>query len=161
MRLVVAGDDHQAGGVAVEPVDDPGALGLAAAEQVAERVHEGVAAVAGRRVDDEAGGLVDDRQALVDVHEPRLGAHRGDARAGAGASAASAITTTPDGDRDVGDVERGPQRRVEEVGDRAVADPVGEVAERAAGDQADAQPQPRPRRVEGEPAEDQRQGAER
>ena len=39
--LVVAGDDHQPGGVAIESVDDPGRAGLAAAEQLAEQVDEG------------------------------------------------------------------------------------------------------------------------
>ena len=95
VRLGVAGDDQQPGGVAVEPVHDARALGLAAAEQIAERIDQGVAVVPRRRVHDQARGLVDHGEVLVDVHEPGLSAHGGDARAGAGASAASAITTTP------------------------------------------------------------------
>ena len=133
VRLVVAGDDHQAGGVLVEPVDDPGPLGLAAAEQVAERVDEGGAAVAGRRVDHEPGGLVD---------RPPGARRRGRAAARGSSRRCPPLRRGERGerdhhhargDRDVGDVERRPERRVDEVGDRAVADPVGEVAERAAG----------------------------
>ena len=61
--LVVAGDDQQAAGLLVEPVDDPGALGVgAAAEDLAQLVDQGRPAVRGRRVDDEPGRLVDHRQ---------------------------------------------------------------------------------------------------
>ena len=45
-----------------------------------------------------------------------------------------------DGDRHVGDVERRPRRQLDEVGHRAVADAVDDVAERAAEQQAGRQP---------------------
>ena len=70
MRLVVAGDEHQAGGVLVEPVDDPRPVGLPAAEQLAERVDERRSPVPARRVNDQPGGLVDDRQPLVGDRRP-------------------------------------------------------------------------------------------
>ena len=150
MRLVVAGDDHQPRGVLVEAVDDPRPLRLAAAEQLAERVDQRLAAVPGRRVDDQPGRLVDHREPVVDVDEPRR--RRLTARVvrlrRRSPARSSAITTHPDGDRDVGEVERRPQRRVDEVGDGAVADPVGEVAERAAGEQPDPEPEPGPGGVE-------------
>ena len=60
-----ARDDHQPRGVAVEAVDDPGALGLAARGDPAQHVDERAAVVPRRRVDDEAGGLVDDDQPVV------------------------------------------------------------------------------------------------
>ena len=70
--LVGAGDDQQAAGAAVEPVDDPRPLRvLAAAEQLAELGDQRRALVRGRRVDDQAGGLVDHRQLLVGVDDPR------------------------------------------------------------------------------------------
>ena len=47
-------------------------------------------------------------------------------------------------DRHVGDVERRPVRQLDEVGDRAVGDPVDQVADRAADQQPGRQPQPRP-----------------
>ena len=70
----------------------------------------------------------------------------------------------PDGsqrDRHVGEVERGPQRRVDEIGHGIGAHPVGEVAQRAAGEQADGKPQVGPPRVDGEPDQDERQGDDR
>ncbi len=71
--LVAAGDDEQAAGPLVEPVDDPRALRVAAAaEDVAQLVDQGRAAVRGRRVDDQAGRLVDDRERLVEVDDPQL-----------------------------------------------------------------------------------------
>ena len=90
-------DDHQAGGVAVEAVDDPGALGLAARGDPAQHVDERAAPVPRRRVDDEAGGLVDDDQPVVaederdtvdDVHQ--LSARR----AGSSSPVPSWIRTT-------------------------------------------------------------------
>ena len=60
---VVAGDDEQAAGPLVEAVDDPGALRvLSTAEHVAELADQGRARVRGRRVDDQAGRLVDHGQ---------------------------------------------------------------------------------------------------
>ena len=68
--LVVAGDDEQPAGPLVEPVDDAGALGVgAAAEQLDELVDQRRPAVRGRRVDDQAGGLVDDGEALVQMDD--------------------------------------------------------------------------------------------
>ena len=52
----------------------------------------------------------------------------------------------PQGDRHVGEVEGRPQREVDEIGHGVGAHPVGEVAERAAGQQADGEPQARPPR---------------
>ncbi len=71
----------------------------------------------------------------------------------AGANADEHDHGHPERDRDVGDVEGRPKRRVEEVGDRAEANPVDEIADRAADEQADAEPQPGPRGVDREPAE--------
>ena len=50
-------------------------------------------------------------------------------------------------DRHVGDVERRPVRQLDEVGDRAVGDPVDQVADRAADQHPGGQPQPRPGRA--------------
>src|SRR6185437_12274940 len=70
-RLVRAGHHEQAGRVAVEPVDDARTLlVLAAAREPDEPVHERPARVAGRRVDDDAGRLVDDEHVLVLVRDP-------------------------------------------------------------------------------------------
>ena len=70
MRLVVLGDDEQAAGVLVEPVDDAGPAHAAdAGEALAAMGDEGVdqraVLMAAGGVDDEAGGLVDDDQMLV------------------------------------------------------------------------------------------------
>ena len=51
---------------------------------------------------------------------------------------------------DVGEVERRPVRQVDEVGDRVGADPIGEVADRPAGEQPGGDPHPGPGRVAGE-----------
>jgi hypothetical protein len=73
---VVAGDDQQAAGPLVEPVDDPRPLPVgAAAEDPGQLVDEGRPAVRGRRVDDQPGRLVDDRQPLVEVDDAQPGAH--------------------------------------------------------------------------------------
>ena len=80
VRLLGAGDDEQAGGVAVEPVDDPGPVVVAAGRvELEQPVHERSRRVAGARVNDEAGGLVDDEEVLVlpdDVEIHRLGRER-------------------------------------------------------------------------------------
>ena len=62
-------------------------------------------------------------------------------------------------DLDVGDVEGGPVRRIDEVRHRAVGDPVDQVAERAAREQADRQPAPVSPAADREVAEEQREGA--
>ena len=80
MRLVGAGDDEQAGGVAVEPVNDSGPFLVPAGGVVREQaVDERAALVARPRVDDDARGLVDDEQVLVlpdDVEVHLLGRER-------------------------------------------------------------------------------------
>ena len=60
-----------------------------------------------------------------------------------GASSAYTSSATPTTIADVGDVERGPERRVDEVDRGADPDPVGEVAERAADHEPGRQPQVR------------------
>ena len=70
---IVAGDDDQAGRALVEPVDDartrhaPDERPATAAAQ--QRVHQRAGVVAGRRVDDHARRLVDDRQVVVLVND--------------------------------------------------------------------------------------------
>src|SRR5919204_834251 len=64
--LLRAGDDHQAGRVAVEAVDDPGSFGVAACDVSREQsVHQRPAGVPRRGMDNEAGRLVDYHQVLV------------------------------------------------------------------------------------------------
>ena len=67
VRLVRAGDHEEPGCVAVEPVDDPGAVALLPAlDRVREQaVDERAGAVPRRRVHDDAGRLVHDEQVLV------------------------------------------------------------------------------------------------
>ena len=73
VRLVRPRDDEQAGGVAVEPMHDSRPLLVAARCSAGENaVDEGPAPVAGRRVDDDAGGLVHDEQVLVLVRDPEV-----------------------------------------------------------------------------------------
>jgi hypothetical protein len=61
-----ARDDQQPGGVAVEPVHDPGApRGPAGDAAALQRLGERAGLVAARRVHDDAGRLVDDEQVLV------------------------------------------------------------------------------------------------
>jgi hypothetical protein len=69
-----ARDDEQPGGIAVEAVDDAGALRVAAGRlgrsgrrrgALREQLGERVLAVALGGVDDDSGGLVDDEQVLV------------------------------------------------------------------------------------------------
>ena len=73
MRLGRPCDDEQPGGVAVEPVDDPGPVGLLAARSLVRQqaVDEGPGRMARRRMDDEPGRLVDDEQVLVLVGDPQ------------------------------------------------------------------------------------------
>ena len=64
------GDDQQAGGVLVEPVDDAGPPDPADPRQAGaamgdQRVDQRAVRMARRRMDDEAGRLVDDDQVLV------------------------------------------------------------------------------------------------
>ena len=206
MRLVRAGDDEQAGGVAVEPVDDPRPVLVAAGHVVSEQaVHERPALVARPGMNDDAGRLVDDEQVLVlpddvEIHllgleraglggeldddllpalepvalRPRLAVDEDGAvgdqplgerpradlgpacdgpveplglrgekaesgqrcrRPALGAVAARERAEEgrdADDDEDVGEVERGPEAEVEEVGDVAEPHAVEQVAEAAA-----------------------------
>jgi hypothetical protein len=85
--LLGAGDDEQAGGVAVETMHDAGTLGVTAGGGAGKQLGEGALTVATGRVHDEAGWLVDDQEVLVAV-DHREGRrcrrsalrHRGDAR---------------------------------------------------------------------------------
>jgi hypothetical protein len=63
---VRAGEDEQAARVAVETVDHARALGvLTAGHPARERLHQRARPVPAPRMDDDAGGLVDDDQVLV------------------------------------------------------------------------------------------------
>jgi hypothetical protein len=76
--LLRAGDDQQAGGVAVEPVHDPGSLRFPARRAVRQHaVDERAGLVTPRRMNDDTRRLVDDEQmlVLVDDSEPHLLRH--------------------------------------------------------------------------------------
>ena len=63
-------DDHQAGGVLVEPVDDPGTRQRRARRIASEQgVEQRSRPVAGGRMDDHAGGLVDHEHVVVFVDD--------------------------------------------------------------------------------------------
>ena len=70
----IARQHEQAGRVAIEPVHDPGALGiLATGDAVRQQpVHERRLAQARCRVGDEAGRLVDDQQVVVLEHDVEI-----------------------------------------------------------------------------------------
>ncbi len=73
-RVVGFGDDHDAGSVAVEAVDDAGAALATDAGQVVaamgeQRVHQGAVLVAGSGVDDETRGLVEHQNVFVLVED--------------------------------------------------------------------------------------------
>src|SRR6516164_3346185 len=70
-----AGDHEQARGIAVEPVDDARALGIASCGAGREQLGERALAVPARRVHDHARALVHHQQVLVLVGDPE-GAHR-------------------------------------------------------------------------------------
>src|SRR5581483_5492521 len=82
-RRVGPGDNHQPRRVAIQPVDEPGTVDLPDAQPGVEReegVDERPGWVAGRRVHDKPGRLVDDEDGVVAVDEPerdRLGLERG------------------------------------------------------------------------------------
>lgn len=72
MRLIGLSDQHQAGGVSIESVDDAGSAFRAARERGAardERVDQGVIPVSRRRVHDQSRRFVDDREMLVLVDD--------------------------------------------------------------------------------------------
>ena len=71
MCLVGSGDHHQPGGVAVEAVDDPRALGVAAGEHAGKSVNERPRRPTGAGVNDEASRLVDNGEVLVLPDDPR------------------------------------------------------------------------------------------
>ncbi len=98
VRAAVAGHEQQAGGVAVEPVDDPGAGVVAARGDPGERVDERRAAVPRHGMHQQAGRLVGHHQVLVGVGERH--AHIGrwrDRRPAAPARAASPPRRRPAG----------------------------------------------------------------
>jgi len=66
-------DGQQPRGVAVEPVHDPGPLGIAARAAAGQRIDERVAAVPRAGVDDQPGRLVDDQDVLVLPDDVRRG----------------------------------------------------------------------------------------
>jgi hypothetical protein len=67
---IVTGDDEQAAGLLVEPMDYAGALRIrTASENLGQLVDKGGANVGWGRVDDEASGLVDHGEVLVEVDE--------------------------------------------------------------------------------------------
>ena len=77
VRRVGSGDDQQAAGALVEAVDDARAPRVPpTAEDLAQLVDQGRAAMRGRRVDDEAGGLVDHGERLVEMDDAQLRGHR-------------------------------------------------------------------------------------
>ena len=144
------------------------------AGQIPEHLDQGGAGIAGRRVDDQAGRLVDHRQELVLPDDPGAEGHR-DSGSGPGGSPAlagvrlrgaagvgirlGAECVHPDEDDhaerdlDVGEVERGPGAEIDEIGDRTLVDPVDQVADRAAGEQPDRKPEPAAIRCSEEHAE--------
>ena len=68
MRLISFGNQHQAGGIAIESVDDAGSPFRAARERSAprdQRVDQGVIPVSRRRVHDQSRRFVDNREMLV------------------------------------------------------------------------------------------------
>jgi hypothetical protein len=73
MRFLGARDDQQAGGVAVEAVDDSRPVLLPALGAVLEQaVRKRPLEVSRARMDDDAGRLVDDEQVLVLVCDPEV-----------------------------------------------------------------------------------------
>ena len=93
VRRVVLGDHHQPGRAAVEAMHDAGPLLAADAAEVVDvveqRVDQRAAGVAGRRMHDHAGRLVDDDQVVVLIEDRRAAA----LRAAAPASTGSGIST--------------------------------------------------------------------
>jgi hypothetical protein len=73
LRDVVFGDDHNAGGVAVEAMDDAGSEFAQAGRQLAGIMSQGIdqrsVSVAAGWMDDEVGGLVDDNQIVVLIND--------------------------------------------------------------------------------------------
>ena len=157
--LVVAGDDEQAAGVLVEPVDDPGPLGVgAAAEELPSSSTRVGPRCEGAGWTTRPAGLSTTARSLVEVDDAQLvAAHllclaqvdQGEARRRRAVIATSAR------------LNGGQRADVDVVGDRAGAEPVGEVAERAAGEQADRDPHPGPGRVAGEEEADEGERDER
>ena len=96
MRVGVARDHHQAGGVAIEAMNDPGARRIAASEELGEQLDERRSPGPGRRMDHQPWRLLDHREVRVDMDEPRIAAHGSVAPGpGSGDSAESAMIATP------------------------------------------------------------------
>jgi len=73
VRLLGAGNDQEAGGVAVEPMDDARPLGLrTSADATEQTLHQRAARMPRRRVNDEPSRLVDHQDVLVLVRESEL-----------------------------------------------------------------------------------------
>src|SRR5205823_8327986 len=74
VSLLRAGDHEQPRGVAVETVDDPGALRHVPARDPAleQGVHESAVSVARRRMYDDSGRLVHDQEVLVLVRDSEI-----------------------------------------------------------------------------------------
>ncbi len=76
MGLVRACDDEQTGGVAIEAMDDAGALGIGpSGDSGAEQLGERAGAMPARGVNHEAGGLVDDEQLVIFVGDRETVGH--------------------------------------------------------------------------------------
>ena len=163
--LVAARDDHQPRGVLVEAMDDPGPPRiLAAPKQVPQHVHEGRATVPAAAWTTKPAGF-----SITASHSSAcrmLGWRLTSSRVSppvriALPGCADRREHQPQGsqgDRHVGEVEGGPQREVDEIGHSIGAHPVGEIAERAAYQQAYGKRQPWPPRIDREPGDHQRQG---
>ena len=98
MRGVVLGDDHQARGAAIEPVHDARPFLAADAAEIVDvmeqRVHQRAARVAGGRMHDHAGRLVDDDDVAVLVDDRQRQRFRAAAPASTG-SGMSTVTCCP------------------------------------------------------------------
>src|SRR4051794_9184606 len=73
LGFVVASHEHQAGGVLVQAVDDPRPAALSAGGDALQQVHQRLALVRRRRMDHEAGRLLDHGQVVVEVDDETLG----------------------------------------------------------------------------------------
>ena len=119
MRLVGARDDHQPGRVLVEPVDDPRAAGSSPppSRSPSTSTSVGPRCPGAGWTTSPAGLSTTASQSSTWTTRGRCAGCR---RVGSAPSLAARPTTSdhrPDGDRDVGEVEGRPQRRVDEVGD--------------------------------------------
>src|SRR4029079_648397 len=80
VRLLALGDHEQSRRVAVEPVNDPRSLRVTAGE-ARDALRERPGGMSRSGMDDQTGGLVDDREVLVLVRDPQVeGRGLGDGR---------------------------------------------------------------------------------